>query len=152
MLNLLHVCWRYVITSCRQQPIFMMLILMFSMAGVPPTVGFFAKLSVLQAIIDVDLVWLALVAVFFSIIGAFYYIRVIKLMYFDKPESEQPLVINTDLQIAMSVNGLAVLLLGLSSCDDSKIYEQNFNVDSDGWHSDDIKDFKFDIVLLALLV
>jgi NADH-quinone oxidoreductase subunit N len=92
---------------------FMMLILMLSMAGVPPTVGFYAKLSVLQAVIHVDMLWLALVAVFFSVIGAFYYIRVIKLMYFDEPESEQPLVINTDLQIAMSVNGLAVLLLGL---------------------------------------
>jgi NADH-quinone oxidoreductase subunit N len=92
---------------------FMMLILMLSMAGVPPTVGFYAKLSVLQAVIHVDMLWLALVAVFFSVIGAFYYIRAIKLMYFDKPETEQPLVINTDLQIAMSVNGLAVLFLGL---------------------------------------
>jgi len=92
---------------------FMMLILMFSMAGVPPTVGFYAKLSVLQAVIHVDMLWLALVAVFFSVIGAFYYIRMIKLMYFDKPESDEALVINTDLQGAMSVNGLAVLLLGL---------------------------------------
>jgi NADH-quinone oxidoreductase subunit N len=91
----------------------MMLILMFSMAGVPPTVGFYAKLSVLQAVIDVDMLWLALVAVFFSIIGAFYYIRVVKLMYFDEAESEAPLVVNTDLQIAVSVNGLAVLALGL---------------------------------------
>ncbi len=91
----------------------MMLILMFSMAGVPPTVGFYAKLAVLQAVIDVDMLWLALVAVFFSIIGAFYYIRVIKLMYFDEPESDAPLVVNTDLQIAVSVNGLAVLALGL---------------------------------------
>jgi NADH-quinone oxidoreductase subunit N len=86
---------------------------MFSMAGVPPTVGFYAKLSVLQAVIDVDMLWLALVAVFFSIIGAFYYIRVIKLMYFDEPESDAPLVVNADLQIAVSVNGLAVLALGL---------------------------------------
>jgi len=92
---------------------FMMLILMFSMAGVPPTVGFYAKLSVLQAVIHVDMLWLALVAVFFSVIGAFYYIRMVKLMYFDKPESADVLVINTDLQLAMSVNGLAVLLLGL---------------------------------------
>jgi NADH-quinone oxidoreductase subunit N len=91
----------------------MMLILMFSMAGVPPTVGFYAKLAVLQAVINVDMLWLALVAVFFSIIGAFYYIRVIKLMYFDEPASEAPLVVNTDLQIAVSVNGLAVLALGL---------------------------------------
>ena len=92
---------------------FMMMILMLSMAGVPPTVGFYAKLSVLQAVIHVDMLWLALVAVFFSVIGAFYYIRAIKLMYFDKSESEEALVINTDLQVAMSVNGLAVLLLGL---------------------------------------
>jgi NADH-quinone oxidoreductase subunit N len=91
----------------------MMLILMFSMAGVPPTVGFFAKLAVLQAVIDVDMLWLALVAVFFSIIGAFYYIRVIKLMYFDAPATEEPLQISTDLQIAVSTNSLLVLGLGL---------------------------------------
>ena len=92
---------------------FMMLILMFSMAGVPPTVGFYAKLSVLQAIIHVDMVWLALVAVFFSIIGAFYYIRLVKLMYFDKPETEEPLAVSADMQMAISFNGLLVLGLGL---------------------------------------
>ena len=92
---------------------FMMLVLMFSMAGVPPTVGFYAKLSVLQAVVGVDMVWLALVAVFFSVIGAFYYIRVVKLMYFDKPETEAPLQVNTDMQVAVSINGLAVLGLGL---------------------------------------
>ena len=92
---------------------FMMLILMFSMAGVPPTVGFYAKLSVLQAVIDVNMVWLAIVAVAFSIIGAFYYIRIIKLMYFDKAESDEPLNANTDMQIAISLNGLLVLALGL---------------------------------------
>ena len=92
---------------------FMMLILMFSMAGVPPTVGFYAKLSVLQAVIDVNMVWLAIVAVAFSIIGAFYYIRVIKLMYFDKAESDEPLTANTDMQIAISLNGLLVLALGI---------------------------------------
>jgi NADH-quinone oxidoreductase subunit N len=91
----------------------MMLILMFSMAGVPPTVGFYAKLSVLQAVIQVDMVWLAVVAVFFSIIGAFYYIRVVKLMYFDEPETEEPLHVSTDLQIVMSLNSLAVLGLGV---------------------------------------
>ena len=92
---------------------FMMLILMFSMAGVPPTVGFYAKLSVLQAVIDVNMVWLAIVAVAFSIIGAFYYIRVIKLMYFDKAESDEPLTANMDMQIAISLNGLLVLALGI---------------------------------------
>ena len=92
---------------------FMMLILMFSMAGVPPTVGFFAKLSVLQAIIHVDMVWLALVAVFFSIIGAFYYIRLVKLMYFDKAETQEPLAVSADMRMAISFNGLLVLGLGL---------------------------------------
>jgi len=92
---------------------FMMLILMFSMAGVPPTVGFYAKLSVLQAVIHVDMVWLALVAVFFSIIGAFYYLRVVKLMYFDSAEETTPLAVSADMQLAMSLNGLLVLGLGL---------------------------------------
>jgi NADH-quinone oxidoreductase subunit N len=92
---------------------FMMLILMFSMAGVPPTVGFYAKLSVLQAVIDINMVWLAIVAVVFSIIGAFYYIRVVKLMYFDKAVSDEPLHTNADMQIAISLNGLLVLALGI---------------------------------------
>ncbi len=91
----------------------MMLLLMFSMAGVPPTVGFFSKLFVLDAVVSVDLTWLALVGVFFSIIGAFYYIRVIKLIYFDKPVDETPLVIGMDTQLVLSLNGLAMLLLGL---------------------------------------
>ncbi|WJW76483.1 NADH-quinone oxidoreductase subunit NuoN [Thiohalobacter sp. IOR34] len=92
---------------------FMMLLLMFSMAGVPPTVGFYAKLLVLEAVIDVDMLWLALVAVFFSIIGAFYYLRVVKLMYFDVPEDDRPLAANAEMQVALSINALAVLLLGL---------------------------------------
>jgi NADH-quinone oxidoreductase subunit N len=92
---------------------FMMLILMFSMAGVPPTVGFYAKLSVLQAIIDINMVWLAIVAVFFSIIGAFYYIRVVKLMYFDEAASDAPLHTRTDMQVVVSLNGLLVLWLGI---------------------------------------
>jgi NADH-quinone oxidoreductase subunit N len=92
---------------------FVMLILMFSMAGVPPTVGFYAKLSVLRAVIDIDMVWLAAVAVFFSVIGAFYYIRLIKVMYFDKAEDEQPLAPHFDLRFGLTANGLAVLFLGL---------------------------------------
>jgi NADH-quinone oxidoreductase subunit N len=92
---------------------FMMLILMFSMAGVPPTVGFYAKLWVLQAVIHVDLLWIALAGVFFSIIGAYYYLRVVKLMYFDTAEDKVPLAPSADLQIAVSVNSLAVLALGI---------------------------------------
>ncbi len=91
----------------------MMLLLMFSMAGVPPTVGFFAKLFVLDAVVSVDLTWLALVGVFFSIIGAFYYIRVVKLMYFDQPADETPLNMGLDTQVALSLNGLSMLVLGL---------------------------------------
>ncbi|MBU1190469.1 MAG: NADH-quinone oxidoreductase subunit NuoN [Gammaproteobacteria bacterium] len=91
----------------------MMLLLMFSMAGVPPTVGFYAKLVVLQAVINVDMVWLALVAVFFSIIGVFYYLRLIKVMYFDPPVDSTPLVAATDFQITLSINSLAVLVLGI---------------------------------------
>ncbi len=91
----------------------MMALVMFSMAGVPPTVGFMAKLLVLEAVISVGLWWLALVAVFFSIIGAFYYLRVIKIMYFDKPEIIEPLVLGTGARLASSINGLAILFLGL---------------------------------------
>ncbi|MBZ0073063.1 MAG: NADH-quinone oxidoreductase subunit NuoN [Gammaproteobacteria bacterium] len=91
----------------------MMLLLMFSMAGVPPTVGFYAKLVVLEAVIDIDLLWLALVAVFFSVVGAFYYLRVVKVMYFDPPEDPAPLTAATDLQVGLSINGLAMLALGV---------------------------------------
>ena len=92
---------------------FMMLVLMFSMAGVPPTVGFYAKLAVLQAVVDVDLVWLAGVAVFFSVIGAYYYIRMVKVMYFDEPADDAPLAGDFELRFVLSANGIAVLLLGL---------------------------------------
>ena len=92
---------------------FMMLIFMFSMAGVPPTVGFWAKLSVLSAVVDVDMLWLALVGVFFSIIGVYYYLRVIKLMYFDEPVDTTPINNTTEMQIALSFNGLIILLLGV---------------------------------------
>lgn len=91
----------------------MMLLVMFSMAGVPPTVGFFAKLFVLDAVVSAGMTWLALVGVFFSIIGVFYYLRIIKLMYFDKPVDDAPLTAGLDTQIALSVNGLSMLALGL---------------------------------------
>lgn len=91
----------------------MMALFMFSMAGVPPTVGFFAKLYVIKAVVDVNLVWLAAVAVGFSVIGAFYYLRMIKLLYFDAPEDEHELAPSTDVKLAMSVNGLAMLALGV---------------------------------------
>lgn len=91
----------------------MMLLLMFSMAGVPPTVGFFAKMFVLEAVISIDMTWLALVGVFFSIIGVYYYLRIVKLMYFDKPTDETPLTAGLDTRIALTVNGLLMLVLGM---------------------------------------
>ncbi len=92
---------------------FLMMILMLSMAGVPPTLGFWAKLAVLTAIVEIDLVWLAGVAVFFSIIGLFYYLRIIKLMYFDNVVDNQPIQCGRDMQIALSGNALLILALGL---------------------------------------
>ena len=92
---------------------FLMMILMLSMAGVPPTVGFWAKLAVLNMVVQIDMLWLALVAVFFSIIGVFYYLRVIKVMYFDDVVDDQPLSCGRDMQITLSTNGLLVLALGL---------------------------------------
>jgi len=91
----------------------LMALMMFSMAGVPPFVGFMAKLFVLKAVIDIGLVWLAVFAVAFSIIGAFYYLRVIWHIYFDKPLTDAPLTASGGVRFAMSLNGAAVLGLGL---------------------------------------
>lgn len=90
-----------------------MLILMFSLTGIPPTVGFYAKLAVLQAVLSTGQVWLAVISVLLSLIGAFYYLRVVKVMYFDEPSDTAPIVVNKDMGVALSVNGLAVLLLGV---------------------------------------
>ncbi len=92
---------------------FMMLIFMFSMAGVPPFLGFWAKWSVLRELVASDMVWLAALAVVFSIIGAFYYIRIVRLMYFDKPEDATPITTATDMRVMVSANGLAILGLGI---------------------------------------
>ena len=86
---------------------------MFSMAGVPPTVGFYAKLAVLQPVITAGYIWLAAVAVMFSLIGAFYYLRIVKLMYFDEPRDTASLRPNDDMVLVLSINGLLILLLGL---------------------------------------
>ena len=93
---------------------FIMLITMFSLAGIPPAVGFYAKLAVLQAAISAGQVWLAVVAVMFSLVGAFYYLRIIKLMYFDDPvENAAALTPRADMGVLLSVNGLALLALGI---------------------------------------
>ncbi len=90
---------------------FLMLLLMFSMAGVPLTVGFYAKLSVLSAVVRVELYWLAIYAVLMSVVGAYYYLRVIKLMYFDKPLTNQPISQQWDMNLVLSINGLLMLVL-----------------------------------------
>ncbi|MFZ1181606.1 MAG: NADH-quinone oxidoreductase subunit NuoN [Herbaspirillum sp.] len=90
-----------------------MLVLMFSLAGIPPMVGFYAKLSVLQALLGAGQIWLVVLAVVFSLIGAFYYLRVIKNMYFDDPVDNGRVSAGFDMRIALSLNGLTALALGL---------------------------------------
>ena len=92
---------------------FLMLLLMFSMAGVPPSVGFYAKLSVLQAALQGGFLWVVVAAVLLSVIGAFYYLRVVKLMYFDAPQDDAPIKVEGDMAVLMGANGLAVLVLGI---------------------------------------
>jgi NADH-quinone oxidoreductase subunit N len=92
---------------------FLMALLMFSMAGVPPMVGFYAKLAVLQAVISAGFIWLAVVAVLLSLIGAFYYLRVVKLMYFDTPVDTAPIAPRGDVRLLLSANGLAMLVFGI---------------------------------------
>jgi NADH-quinone oxidoreductase subunit N len=100
---------------------FIMLVLMFSLAGIPPTVGFHAKLVVLQALLGGGMgglggstaIWLAVVAVLLSLVAAYYYLRVVKVMYFDEPVDNQPIVAAPDMRVALSVNGISVLVLGI---------------------------------------
>lgn len=92
---------------------FMMMVLMLSMAGIPPLVGFMAKLAVLQALVSADFVWLAVLTLLFAIVGAFYYIRVIKVMYFDEAVEKVGIVCPNEMVVALSANGLAVLALGV---------------------------------------
>jgi len=90
-----------------------MAMLIFSTAGVPPFVGFTAKLAVIQAVINIGDTWLAGVAVFFSVIGAYYYLRIVKVMYFDVPTGEGSIQASGALRTVLSANGLAVLALGV---------------------------------------
>jgi len=96
---------------------FVMLLLMFSLAGIPPTMGFYAKLVVLQALLGngmtTGMVWLAVIALFFSLIAAYYYLRVVKVMYFDEPTDLRPIVATQDMRVALSLNGALVLVLGI---------------------------------------
>jgi NADH-quinone oxidoreductase subunit N len=90
------------------------LLLMFSLAGIPPLVGFYAKLAVLQALIGAGHVTLAVIAVLFSLIGAFYYLRVVKVVYFDEPAADAaPMVATCGQRGVLSVNGALILILGI---------------------------------------
>jgi NADH-quinone oxidoreductase subunit N len=93
-----------------------MAVCMFSLAGIPPLVGFYAKLAVLQALVsagDVAHIALAVFAVVMSLIGAFYYLRVIKVMYFDNPTTVEPVIAPLDVRAVLSMNGALVLILGI---------------------------------------
>jgi NADH-quinone oxidoreductase subunit N len=90
-----------------------MLMIMFSMAGVPPFVGFYAKLVVLESVLDAGLVWLAGVGVLFAVIGAYYYIRVVWYMYFADAVDHAPLTVAPDMRIVISANALGLLVLGI---------------------------------------
>ena len=91
----------------------LMLIVMLSMAGAPPFVGFWAKWSVLRELISADMVWLAVVAVAIAVIGLFYYLRVIRLMYFEKPTDPVPVTSGADMRVMISTNALLILGLGV---------------------------------------
>src|SRR5690606_6672777 len=91
----------------------MIMLIMFSLAGVPPFIGFWAKLAVLKAAVEGDMLWLAIVGILFAVIGAFYYLRVVKVMYFDEPVGEIPPASNNrPLRIVFAVNALVLLALG----------------------------------------
>ena len=86
---------------------------MFSLAGIPPFLGFWAKLAVLRAAIEGGMLWLAIVGIVFAVVGAFYYLRVVKVMYFDEPVGDSPPRNDRPLRVAFGVNALALLVLGI---------------------------------------
>lgn len=92
---------------------FMLLLVMFSMAGIPPSIGFFAKLGVLEALINIHMIWLAVFALLFAIIGAYYYLNVVKVMYFDEPETVTSVTISPITQLVITINGFLVLGVGV---------------------------------------
>ncbi|MDT8364619.1 MAG: NADH-quinone oxidoreductase subunit NuoN [Nitrosomonas sp.] len=90
-----------------------MMFVMLSMAGIPPMIGFYAKLAVLQAALAAGYLWVVVAAVMLSLIGAFYYLRIIKFMYFDEADSTHPIKFAPEVRLLISINGLAVILLGM---------------------------------------
>ena len=92
---------------------FLMLIIMFSMAGIPPTIGFYAKFTVLQAAWQAGFTWQVVLAVLMAVIGAFYYLNIVRKMYFDAPADNAPLTATVDMRFVLSVHSMALLGLGL---------------------------------------
>ena len=90
-----------------------MSILLFSLAGVPPMMGFAAKFAVLQAVLATGAIWLTVLAVLFSLIGAFYYLRVVKVMWFDEPVDNTAIAVPFDMRATLTVNGIAIVVLGI---------------------------------------
>jgi NADH-quinone oxidoreductase subunit N len=91
----------------------LMLITMFSMAGVPPTIGFYAKFTVLQSALQAGYIWAVVFAVLMAVVGAFYYLRIVKLMYFDEPKDFATISAPMDMKVILSINAFALLALGL---------------------------------------
>jgi NADH-quinone oxidoreductase subunit N len=87
--------------------------LLFSLAGVPPLMGFTAKFAVLNSVLRTGQIWLTVVAVMFSLVAAFYYLRVIKFMWFDEPTETQPIAVTGDMGLVLSLNGFFVLIMGV---------------------------------------
>jgi len=92
---------------------FLMLLVMFSMAGIPPLAGFYAKFAVIRAALQSQMVVLSVFAVLMSLVGAFYYLRVVKTMYFDVAEDDTPVVARPEMTLTLSLNALALLALGV---------------------------------------
>lgn len=92
---------------------FLMLITMFSMAGVPPTIGFYAKFTVLQAAWQAGFTWAVVFAALMAVIGAFYYLRIVKLMYFDQPASQHPIQASFEMRTLLSLNVYSLVLMGI---------------------------------------
>jgi NADH-quinone oxidoreductase subunit N len=92
---------------------FLMLMTMFSMAGIPPLLGFIAKVHIFEALIAAHYVWLVVLALILSVVGAYYYLRVIQQMYFKEPKEEQGIVVKMDGAIAITINSLVILAIGV---------------------------------------
>ncbi|MCD4500579.1 NADH-quinone oxidoreductase subunit NuoN [Chromobacterium vaccinii] len=91
----------------------LMLLAMFSMAGIPPLAGFYAKFAVIQAVVQIGMIKLAVFSVLMSVIGAFYYLRVVKAIYFDDAQDNAPINVRADMKLVLSLNALALLAVGI---------------------------------------